>query len=327
MTSYHQSHLFHLVNLLKDGTYHNGTTLGRHLAISRSAVWKIIQKLKNHGVAIQTRKRKGYLLKEPLYLLDPHKISSPLAPCKLLIFESIDSTNAYIKKMRPGEFPLICLAEAQRQGKGRLNRTWHSPFAHNIYFSCGYSLKIEISELAGLSLVIALVVHQTLKTFGLDQGLKVKWPNDVVYHHKKIAGILLEILAEPHDNFSHVIIGIGINVNVLRVPKTLITKPWTSMQKILHQHFDRNDICKTLIINLFTTLKQFEKTKFAGFKAAWLANDYLLNKKIVVANLKEKLTGAVKSIDNHGRLLLQLKDGTLRAIASGDITIQKMNRR
>lgn len=315
--------LVKVVNILSDGEYHDGTSLGEALNMTRSAIWKTIKKLQNYHIKIDSVKGKGYALLEPLSLLDSAKIKKKLhgEKCDISLFESIDSTNAYLKSYRNNKGTKICLAEQQTQGRGRLNRDWHSPFGQNIYMSCLYSLQKDISELAGLSLVTALSIVKTLKEFGMDDQLLVKWPNDILYDGKKIAGGLIEVHAEAHG-LSVVIIGIGINVNMME-DEQQVSQPWISMRKALNHYVDRNDLCALLINNLFNYLQRFNEHGFAAFISEWMAHDCLMQKVVTLKNLNEKVTGKVVGVNDHGYLLLKLADGKVRAISSGDASIVK----
>lgn len=316
--------LVNVVNILNNGEYHDGNAMGLQLNMTRSAIWKYIKKLVAYGVAIDSIKGKGYALSEPLILLDAKKIKKKIAsPLLIDVFESIGSTNEYLKSIKTTKLPLVCLAEQQTQGKARLNRKWFSPFAKNIYFSCRYPFKKEVSELAGLSLVVGLAVFKTIQFFGIKDSLFLKWPNDLYYDSKKLAGILLEIIAESHDGLSHAIIGIGLNVNTMEDVNHQITQPWTSLQKILKKSVDRNEIVAELLKNILNHLNQFEQEGFSPFMQEWMKSDCLMNKWISLKTLTEKLVGTVRGINEQGQLLLEMANGRTYAFSAGDVTIMK----
>jgi BirA family biotin operon repressor/biotin-[acetyl-CoA-carboxylase] ligase len=318
------THLVKVVNLLNEGGYHDGTTIGEKLHLTRSAVWKIIKKLQGYGIKIDSVKGKGYSLLEPLILLDFNKIKKnmPDAKVDMSIFENIDSTNEYLKSIKKSKSIKICLAEQQTQGKGRLNRDWHSPFGKNIYLSCHFPFQKDVSELSGLSLVTSLAVVNILKSYGIDEHLYVKWPNDILYAYKKLSGGLIEIQAETHG-MSHTVIGIGLNVNMMDDDKQPILQAWTSMKKILHTYIDRNILCAQLITQLLHYLQQFNAQGLASFIHEWMRTDCLMNQLITVKNLNQKIEGTVIGINELGHLLLRLEDGEIRAFSSGDTSIVK----
>lgn len=316
--------LIKVVSILNDGEYHDGTSIGDKLHMTRSAVWKTIKKLENYEIKLDSVKGKGYALLEPLLLLDVNIIKKHLEYPRvdLCVFESVDSTNEYLKTFKNNRSIKICLAEQQTKGKGRLNREWFSPFAKNIYMSCLYPFQKDVSELSGLSLVISLAIVKTLKHYGVSQKLSVKWPNDIVYENKKISGSLIEIQAETHG-VCHAVIGMGINVNMLNVERRQISQAWTSIQKILNKYVDRNELCASLINHLLEYLRLFESEGLAAFVDEWKQADCLTDQMISVTNINESVEGKVVGINEQGHLLLQMSSGKTRAFSSGDTTIVK----
>ncbi len=318
-----------VVNILSDGEYHDGTTMGEKLQMTRSAVWKFIKKLESNNIRIDSIKGKGYALLEPLVLLDVNKIKKNVTSenVEFSIFENIDSTNEYlkslkIKSVRNANSIKICLSEQQSHGRGRLNREWYSPFGKNVYLSCLYHFQKDVSELSGLSLVVSLAVLKTLKSYGIREHLYVKWPNDILYAGNKISGSLIEIQAETHGE-CQVIIGIGVNVNMMDDGYNHISQAWTSLQRILNVYVDRSELCARLINNLLVYLRQFDVNGLRAFIDEWKSADCLTNQDVTVKNINETIRGTVTGINDQGHLILQLEDGTLRAFSSGDTSIVK----
>jgi BirA family biotin operon repressor/biotin-[acetyl-CoA-carboxylase] ligase len=301
-----------LIKILNDGKYHSGNALGEKLNITRSAVWKFINQLKEYGLAIDVNKTKGYCLQQPLILLNARNIATP---CPIKIFDSITSTNDYLKTVKKS--PFICLAEQQTAGRGRLGRNWYSPFGLNIYLSCLWDFNKDISELSGLTLIVSLAVIKALNFYTKD--LKIKWPNDILYKDKKLAGILVEINAETHGN-SQAIIGIGLNVN-MRCTGTALRAP-TSLIDILKNPQDRNKLTEQLINQLFYYLNKFDKHGIKPFLSEWKKYDYLKNKKIKLIHGQKSIGGEVYGINEQGYLLLKHRNGKVVAYSSGDTSSQ-----
>lgn len=318
------TNLVKIVDILSDGKYHDGTTIGDSLKLTRSAVWKTIKKLESNHIKIDSIKGKGYALLEPLALLNINKIIKKLANpyVDLSIFESIASTNEYLKTFKHSKAVKFCLAEQQTQGKGRLGREWYSPFGKNVYLSCLYPFQKDVSELSGLSLVVSLAILKTLKNSGIHEHLFVKWPNDIIYANKKLSGSLIELQAETHSA-CQVIIGIGVNVNMLQDEDHQISQPWVSMQKILNTYVDRNDLCANLINNLVEYLAQFERVGLSTFTDEWMQADCLAGKTITVNNANDQIQGKMVGINAQGHLLLQFDNNETRAFSSGDTSIVK----
>jgi BirA family transcriptional regulator, biotin operon repressor / biotin---[acetyl-CoA-carboxylase] ligase len=323
MNKKHNPSLVKLIALLADGQYHDGTTIGEALQMTRSAVWKAIKKLQQCHINIISVKSKGYLLAEPLILLDMHELREKVQrkDVDIHLFESIDSTNNYLRGLRNMEKISVCIAEQQTNGRGRFNRAWYSPFARNIYLSCLYPFKKDISELSGLSLVISLAVIRALKDFGLREKIGVKWPNDIVYDYKKISGNLIEIQAETHG-LCHAIIGMGVNVNMLEADGEIM-QSWTSMQRVLQEYIDRNAVCASLLNHVFDYLQRFEAQGLKSFVSEWSEVDSLKNKMIALNHAQGVIEGSVQGINEQGHLLLAMQDGKVRAFSSGDTSVVK----
>lgn len=316
--------LLKLVKILNDGQYHDGNSMGAALQLTRSAVWKSIKKLQNYGIKIDSIKGKGYRLQEPLLLLDQREIKNHIAQnVELTVFETIDSTNQYLKQFKHHKNTKICIAEQQTAGKGRFSREWYSPFGKNIYLSCLYPFQKDVSELAGLSLLTSLAIIKILQDMGINEHLFVKWSNDIIYNSKKLAGNLIEVQAETHAT-CQAIIGIGLNVNMLHDPENNVSQHWTSVHKILNKYVDRNDLCIRLINHLMTYLKIFETNGFEIFMDEWNKVDYLKNKCISLNIFNEKISGKVLGINAQGYLLLQLSDGSVRVCSSGEASLLRM---
>ncbi|SRR5579883_2790310 len=315
--------LIKMVTILSDGGYHDGDTIGKKLKMTRSAVWKLIKKLEGYHIQLDSVKGKGYALLEPLILLERNKIKQYLADEKvdILIFESMPSTNDYLKTIKNSKSITICLAEQQTHGRGRLGREWYSPFGKNIYMSCLYPFQKDISELAGLSLVTSLAILRTLKEMGVREKIFVKWPNDISYDSKKLSGSLIEIQAETHGT-SWAVIGVGMNVNMMDDDHH-ISQAWTSLRKIIGQYVDRNQLCAKLIQHLIAYWKKFDAQGFAPFIHEWVSSDCLMHQTITLNNLDKKIKGKVMGVNEQGHLLLELADGSMGAFSSGDTSVVK----
>lgn len=320
--------LFKVTQLLADGEYHNGTFIGKVLNITRAAIWKVIKKLQQYGVPLSCVKGKGYKLEAPLILLEAQKIASLLDEdlIDIEVLEKVDSTNQYLKtKLNDSKRIKACIAEMQTQGRGRLNRQWHSPFGKNIYLSLLYPFQKDISELAGLSLVVSLALCRAIDII-IDQKEKmwIKWPNDLIVATQKVAGILIEIQGES-NGFCQVIIGIGINVNMVDVSREVISQSWSSLQKLTGQYYDRNLLCAELMRQLLIYLERFSTFGLNDFSSEWQQRDALFGQALEVISGNQHYSGIGNGIDAQGHLLLKLADGSIKGFSSGDTTLRKKN--
>ena len=319
--------LVEICNILNDLNFHDGTSIGAKLNISRTAVWKWVSKLQSYGIEITKVKGKGYLLKEPLILLDAKKIETLLKSEHFIIdtVESIDSTNNYLNNHNKSAIPHICIAEHQARGRGRFSREWYSPFGKNIYFSMQYSIKQDISQLGGLSLAVGMIVCKAIeKACKLPNRLMLKWPNDITYNGKKLAGVLIEIRAEVNGNCS-VIIGIGINVNMPITNKVTFNQEWASIMQITGSPQDRNNICAILIDKLTLGIEQYLITGFKSYMPEWKKRDSLFGKMIQIQDGNEIFKGIATGVDLQGHLLINLETNIKKAFAAGEATLLKGN--
>lgn len=320
--------LIQLTDYLNAAAYCDGTRLGEALGISRAAVWKMIKKLQHYGVAIDSSRSKGYALQGPCILLDHNKLFAALPPetSKTLhidIFESLDSTNRYLKQSTNTHPWHFCLAETQLQGKGRLQRVWHSPFGQNMYLSCRYQSMRGIAELNGLSLVVAFALVTTLKHY--DIQTKIKWPNDIVYEGKKLAGTLIEIIAESHGS-AQAIIGVGLNINMQRNESQTIDQAWTSMQTLTGKNYDRNTVIATFIHALQKALIDFSEHGYAHLIDEWQQYDALDNQPIQLQHQENTVTGIARGINAQGHLRVELSPHEIQTFACGDVSCRAMTK-
>lgn len=235
---------------------------------------------------------------------------------ELTLFDSIDSTSRYLKNQASNGQIKICLAEQQTQGKGQRGQVWTSPFAKNIYLSLRYRFYQPINQLPGLSLAISHTVHQIVQQFCPNADVGIKWPNDIIANHKKLAGILVEV-ASCQKNQCELIIGIGINVNMLEAKA--IERPWISMQQLQQKAFDRNHIVIALIKRLLLDLAIFADQGFNAFISAWQQNDYLYNKQIEFFHNDQLCNGIAKGITAQGHLVVKRDNDKYMEFASGEI--------
>lgn len=258
-------------------------------------------------------------------LLNKDKILAKINDAKLKnqlnfhIFTVIGSTNSFLKELAPSTKIEICCAEQQTNGRGRLNRTWHSPYAENIYFSCRYCLPANTENISALSLVTGLTIIDVLKKY--CQNLQIKWPNDIYWQNKKLAGILIES-NHVKNNCINLTIGIGININSdLHLQAD---KPWISLFNINQQKYDRNVIIASLIAKLDQNLHRLIKNSFQIFQQQWQQHDYLFAKELLITNADQQTSGTCLGVNSNGNLILTTKNGAKTYINCGEASIKKM---
>lgn len=244
---------------------------------------------------------------------------------KIEIFQQIESTNTYLmqramlSKAKQGEI-YVCLAEQQTNGKGRLGRRWFSPFGANIYFSMLWPFGKNAGDLAGLSLVVATVIIDVLHSFGVkDVGLK--WPNDVLWQGRKLAGVLVEITREAYG-IGNAVIGIGLNVNMPAEAQQAIDQPWVDLHSITGRLVDRNQLVGLLITQLVDKISLFQQKGLAAFMQKCKKLDIYLNQPICIITSNGKIMGVARGIDEHGYLRLETQSGKIEVFSAGEISLR-----
>jgi BirA family biotin operon repressor/biotin-[acetyl-CoA-carboxylase] ligase len=303
------------------GEYISGTVLARELGVTRTAIWKHIESLKEEGYQIKGVPNRGYRLTGLQGLpIPPQGETEFLIGRQLLRFAEVDSTNDVARELlargKLGHGSVI-LAERQRQGRGRRGRNWESPDG-GLWFSVVLFPEISIAELAKISLVSALAVAGALRRF-VPSGIGVKWPNDVLLNRRKAAGILLEMKGE-FDKIEYVIIGIGINVNVLLEDMSPeLREKTTSLLHESGEHFSLDEVLGEVLIQLETSYNQFLCEGWPAFQERFNRECTHRGHPITVQQGEQAWSGVDRGVDEWGRLLVAMEDGTVRRISTGDV--------
>ena len=324
------STLTDLVELLSNQQFHHAIDLAQTLNISPTAVLKMIKTLTEYDIPIHHVHGKGYVLKQPLILLNFKKINQLLKDINInhiAIFETIASTQTYLSNQPTDESSLnICLAETQTQGRGRLNRSWYSPFGQNIYMSISCILKKNLSQLNGLPLVVALSLADAIDKFcHFDMPIFTKWPNDLICNQKKLAGILVNVIPN-RTFFSNIIIGIGLNVNLKKENgRNQINQSWTSLSQINPQYYDRNLLISAIIHQLTLDMKIFQQKGWLPFISQWRKRDYLYGKSITATTHSGSIIGKAMGVSSAGHLKIKTNTNQWLNFSVGDIELNKKN--
>lgn len=309
-----------LVTILSDGEFHSGQQLGEMLGMSRAAINKHIQTLRDWGVDIFTVPGKGYSLPEPVQLLDAEFIRSRLNnDSAIAVLPVIDSTNQYlldrIATLSSGD---ACIAEYQHAGRGRRGRKWFSPFGANLYLSLYWRLEQGPAAAIGLSLVIGIIMAEVMQSLGAEK-VQVKWPNDLYLHDRKLAGILVELTGKTGDA-AQIVIGAGINLTMRRVEEEVVNQGWINLQEAGIK-IDRNMLAVRLIKELRTALELFEQEGLAPYLARWEKLDNFIHRPVKLLIGDKEIVGISRGINAQGALLLE-QDGEIRAWMGGEISLR-----
>ncbi|WP_239953167.1 bifunctional biotin--[acetyl-CoA-carboxylase] ligase/biotin operon repressor BirA [Pantoea sp. Z09] len=308
-----------LVEILADGEFHSGEQLGDTLGMSRAAINKHIQTLKSWGLDIYTVTGKGYSLPAPMQLLDKAAILAQLNQPRLEVIPVIDSTNQYLlDRMNTLQSGDACIAEYQQAGRGRRGRQWFSPFGANLYMSMYWRLEQGPAAAMGLSLVIGIVMAETLQQLGA-QDVRVKWPNDLYLNDRKLAGILVELTGKTGDA-AQIVMGAGINLAMRGAYTAQINQGWINLQEA-GIAINRNDLAAKLINSLREALPLFERDGLAPFTHRWKALDNFIDRPVKLLIGDREIHGIARGIDKQGGLVLE-QDGELKSWVGGEISLR-----
>ncbi|CAM3621581.1 bifunctional biotin--[acetyl-CoA-carboxylase] ligase/biotin operon repressor BirA [Xenorhabdus nematophila] len=308
-----------LIKVLSDGETHSGQQLGQELGMSRAAINKHIQTIREWGVEILTLPGKGYHFPAPMNLLDKDIIANYLPNDCIAVIPVIDSTNQYLldqlASLNSGD---ACVAEYQYAGRGRRGRQWVSAFGRNLYLSMYWRLDQGPAAAVGLSLVVGIVIAEVLNRLGAER-VKVKWPNDLYLDDKKLAGILVELTGKTGDA-AQIVIGIGMNISMSSEQQELINQQWTNLQQA-GMSVERNKLIAEIIVELKEALLQFENEGLVPFISRWLKLDNFINRKVKLIIGEQEIYGIARGIDQQGALLLDI-NGVITPHIGGEISLR-----
>lgn len=306
--------------LKKKQGYVSGEEISAHLKVSRQALWKHIQELKELGYDIAAVPHLGYRLLSLPDRLFAFEVSSRLNTKfigrKIYYFDSVTSTMDVAMKLGiegAVEGSLI-LAEAQTQGKGRLGRGWLSPRYKGIYFSLILKPDILPHQAPIFTLLVAVSLCEAIKVaFGIDA--QIKWPNDILIGNKKLGGILTELNAET-DEINFMVIGVGLNVN--NDKKTLINTA-TSLYEQLKQNTNRIILLQEILRKIESNYSLFNDRGVSSIIDKWREHSITLGRRVKAYCHKQHIEGEVFDIDCDGGLLIRKDSGTTVKVMAGDI--------
>jgi BirA family biotin operon repressor/biotin-[acetyl-CoA-carboxylase] ligase len=214
----------------------------------------------------------------------------------------------------------VITAEKQTRGKGRLGRSWHSPSGKGLYFSIVLYPKIDVAKMPALSQVAALSVCKVIEKLTKTETL-VKWPNDCLLNGKKVAGILLEASAEL-DKVAYVILGIGININIIKkeLPSSLRSKA-TSLVIESDKEFDKIEILKLLLYELEKSYNSFCKYGLRFIGPELTKKSVVLGRKLDYKLGRKKITGTAIGLDENGALRVKV-GRDVQTLSAGEISLR-----
>lgn len=306
--------------------YISGQELCNRFGVSRTAVWKAINQLKEAGYEIEAQQNKGYRLMAAPDLMTEAEIKSLLhtdwVAKEVLYFDTIDSTNTKAQELAEKGYPsgTLVVADKQESGKGRRGRSWVSPSGTGIFMTLMIKPDINPNNASMLTLVAALAVAKAITSVTGEEAM-IKWPNDIVVNGKKVCGILTEMNAQ-FDYINHIVVGIGINVHNESFPEEISQMASSLMIEAGGKRFHRAQI----IAEAMSYFEQYYDTFLKTQDLSALVREYdkLLvnrNKSVRVLDPKEPFDGKAMGITPKGELIVDTWESR-KLVSSGEVSVR-----
>ena len=305
--------------------YVSGQELCNKFGVSRTALWKAINQLKENGYEIEAVQNKGYHLLSAPDIMDKTELESihatEWAGCEIYYFDSIDSTNTKAKELAEEGHPSGTLVVADRQtaGKGRRGRSWESPTGIGIFMTLMLKPEINPNNASMLTLVAAMATTRAIRRVTGVPAM-IKWPNDIVMNGKKVCGILTEMSAQ-FDYINHIVIGIGINVHNEDFPEE-IAKTASSLYLESGQHIHRASLIEAFLEEFEDVYAEYLKTEYMeGLQKEYDAMLVNRGRQVRVLDPKEPFEGKAMGITKKGELIVDTWESR-KLVSSGEVSVR-----
>ena len=306
--------------------YISGQELCNRFGVSRTAVWKAINQLKEAGYEIEAQQNKGYRLMAAPDLMTEAEIKSLMhtewVAKEVLYFDTIDSTNTKAQELAEKGYPsgTLVVADKQESGKGRRGRSWVSPSGTGIFMTLMIKPDINPNNASMLTLVAALAVAKAITSVTGEEAL-IKWPNDIVVNGKKVCGILTEMNAQ-FDYINNIVVGVGINVHNESFPEEISQMASSLMIEAGGKRFHRAQIIAETMLYFEQYYDTFLKTQ--DLSALVREYDELLvnrNKSVRVLDPKAPFDGKAMGITPKGELIVDTWESR-KLVSSGEVSVR-----
>lgn len=316
-----------LLRLLSEntGTYLSGQKIGEELQVSRNAVWKAMQQLKNEGYHIESKPSTGYRLRTKSNMLTEDAVKGLLrCPCDLQVFDAVDSTNNVAKEVPLGDKPVMIIANKQTAGRGRLGRSFSSPAGTGLYMTIALRPDFDLDKALYVTMAAAVAVCRAAETVA-GVKTKIKWVNDVFYQNKKICGILTEAQTNfENGSIDRLITGIGVNCFPGSFPPEL--DHVAGCLSRTKNSFSRAELAAEIFGQLMDILSTDMDTR--DFLREYRSRCFILGKNIMVhPNLSEKgIRARAIDIDDNGGLVVEYLEGRknrqMETLTTGEVSVR-----
>jgi BirA family biotin operon repressor/biotin-[acetyl-CoA-carboxylase] ligase len=302
----------------------SGEELAAKMGISRTMVWKHIRSLEREGFTVEAVRSRGYRLTASPDLLRAGDIRSGLRTKTVgkvvQLLAETESTNTVAMEMasQGAAEGTVVIAEVQTAGRGRLGRKWISPKG-NLYLSIIFRPALPVHKAPLMTLMGAVALASAIRS-ACSLPAVIKWPNDVLVSGRKAGGLLTEMRAEP-DHIKHIVLGIGVDVNM--DPDALpdsVRAVSTTLASEAGRSIDRTALLQHLLRELDRWYRLFLSSEGAVLKE-WKRLNCTLGNRVSVSGAGEAFEGQAREIDAEGRLVVVLDDGSERTVAAGDVSL------
>lgn len=315
-----------ILETLRQGKFVSGTELATKLGVSKVAIWKNIQALKEEGYKIKSKPGTGYLLQDTPEDLVSYEIKESLENeiigNEISCHGEVSSTQEIGKRLarKDANDGTVVVAKSQTSGRGRKKRKWFSPEG-GLYISIILKPDILPAQAPVISLLTGVAVAKAIRKIA-NFDAELKWPNDIKIDGKKVGGILLEISAET-DQVSWMVIGIGVNINndLTSLSKD-IKKQATSLSEKYGDSISRLSFLKKLLQTFEKLYLSFEKDGSGPILEEWRKLSSTLGSHVHISD-GEEIEGTAVDVDDDGALVLKLGDENRRRILAGDVSLRK----
>jgi BirA family biotin operon repressor/biotin-[acetyl-CoA-carboxylase] ligase len=317
-----------ILRLLSDGSFHSGTDLGKKLGITRAAVCKNVHQLAQSGLEVHRVTGRGYKLDTPLTLLDRSQLlkwlgrSAAEVRDRLHVLDEVDSTNRYLAEQVAADMDIngtTCVAETQSGGRGRRGRSWVTTPYCNLMLSMAWRFPGGPSLVSGLSLAAGVALLRSLEEYGVS-GVGLKWPNDVLWDNRKLAGLLVDIQGEAAGP-TLVILGVGINGYISPQDAAHIDQPWVDLQGITGKTTDRNHLAALVVRHLLGMFHLFADKGFAPFREPWQKRHLFHGRRVRLIQGEREFSGTAEGIDETGGLVIR-QARNRQVFHSGEVSLR-----
>lgn len=304
----------------------SGAELSQKLGVSRAAIWARIEELRQIGYDIEATPHLGYRLVSSPDALHADDLVARLGKTKIIgrdirVFEETTSTNDVIEKLARDQVKegVVVFAESQSKGRGRLGRKWISPPRKGLWFSVLLRPNLRPQEATQLTVASATALRRALEASARIKP-KIKWPNDILIDGKKVAGILTELSAEL-DRVKHIILGIGVdvNLNASEFPAEL-RKLATSLKIEAGRTISRAELAVAILRELDEEYARVNAGEFESIAHEWEEHCGTIGQEVTIQVGERRIHGRAESLDDDGALLVRTEHGHLERIIGGDVT-------